>query len=397
MRQRTLPGRLRRRRIPRPAPPPVHGRVTVPATRWGWVIGLALILLPVATGGYLIRSDQPQRQEPASVGFVPPLPAKPHRGFALSMLVEVASCAGPARVVVVAAGTAEYWHDRGHRLHEIEHSRSYLPRRFRFALPDVRAGTLRVWRGRNATDVQVPQEPAQSAAPRRFLEIQTKSPSADRSLTVVTGTVPKWTQDLAPIVAGYEARGWLKRKGWGSCFLKLPALTGDLSVVSAQMSRGRAGQQFGPVQDFPVSSTRTKASAVYKAWLDPTHGATTVLARGGDISTGESLPSPTSSTNGSPTWACGPRTKKPGLLLGRQPSTVPDIIFGYGADATPGALARRAVELGDKGDCSALAVLIESSAGWRRDALLLLVGALVSLGFAICIELWIARFGLKNL
>jgi hypothetical protein len=361
----------------------------------GWVLRLALIALtlialPIAVGLYLIRTDQPNREEPPGVGFVPPLPASPGNGFALSMLVDAKGCKDTVHVTVVAAGSANYWVEHASRLRRAEHDPDDRRPSFRMVLPDVRDGTLHVWRGTKATDVQVPQDARDPPGRSPSLTVKTEISKRDGVFTIVSGDVPHWTDDLAPIVVGYDASGWVSRRGLGSCFVQLPALTGDLSVLSAQFARHARGSSTGTATDIVVSSRRTGQFDLYDRRLDPVHGSTTVAAASGEVSTGESLPPPATSTNGSPTWTCHPRGKTAGLLLD-EPANAPDVLFGYSPEPTPGALSRRALQLSDTSDCSALAVLVESSAGLWRDAVLLLVGAFISLGFAVCIELWVAR------
>jgi hypothetical protein len=119
------------------------------------------------------------------------------------------------------------------------------------------------------------------------------------------------------------------------------------------------------------------------------HGATTVVVATGDLLTGDSLPSPDTSTHGSPTWTCRGRPKAVGLLQPERGERVPDLILGFSPGDSGGAFSARALKDGDAGNCSALAVIVQLGSAYQRDLVLLATGAIVSLGFTILIELFL--------
>ena len=62
------------------------------------------------------------------------------------------------------------------------------------------------------------------------------------------------------------------------------------------------------------------------------------------------------------------------------------VLLGPDPLGSAGALSTAALLAGPAGDCSAVVGANEASAQWKRDLVLLLVGALVSLGVTILVE-----------
>jgi hypothetical protein len=299
------------------------------------------------------------------------------------MLAAVKDCGRNVDVTVVAQPTAEYWlaHRNAHHVS--------------FALPDARAEDVRFYLGESASDVTTPQDVVdrgqRSAGPDagRIRVVEKGYADRKRDLLVASLEVPHWNRTLAPVIASYSAP-WLEHRGLGSCWLRLPSLTGDLAVLAA---RRALGQDVPLGRDPPsnpgdllVSSRRADAQAVYKAGLEAIHGSITVVSPEGEI--GESLPSPPGSTNGSPTWICGAQPKaKARPLRSSSPSSRPAVISGTARGASSGAFSARVISSAKSGDCSAVAAVIESSAGWRRDLFMLVVGTVVGLGFTLLVDL----------
>jgi hypothetical protein len=300
------------------------------------------------------------------------------------MLAEVKDCASNVHVTVVAEPTAEYW--VAHRNAE----------EVRFALPDATDGDVRFRLGESASDVTTPQDvvdrgqsstAAADGANIRVLEKGYEGGKGD--LLVARLRVRHWNRTLAPVIASYSA-DWLEDRGLGSCWLRLPALTGDLTVLAAKRALGLAyplGEDLPANRgDLRVSSRPAKAQAVYTPGLDAIHGSITVVTPQAEI--GESLPSPPGSTNGSPTWICRAQPKaKARPLRSTRPSSTPSVISGTADGASSGAFSARVISSAKSGDCSAVVAVIESSAGWQRDLFMLVVGTLVGLGFTLLVDL----------
>ena len=352
-----------------------------------WLLGFAALLIigPVIVGVQALGESSPERTEPSSVGFVPPMPAKPGRGFSVGLVAHVRSCDEPIAVTVVAAGTAEFWLDRAKLLRG--HSR------FTFALPRVLDGDVSVRPGTTATDVVDPDtarlraDDAALVPPHAF-----RMDSLERrgELTIVTGTIRNWPATLVPVIAQFSA-DWIEGRGVGTCFIHLPAIAGDLSILSAQRAVGNAREIsrliVGP-NDLTVDSRDLGIAAPYRPGLEVAYGSATVRVDNGSIDSDESLPAPTESVNGNPTWTCVGRARSTRALAdGEQPRIDDDyVLLGPDPLGSAGALSNAALRAGPAGDCSAVVAVVEGSAQWKRDLILLLIGAAISLGVTILVE-----------
>ena len=144
---------LRRRRLPG------AGSATV-------LVGLFLAVAGVALGLVLLPVGDAPSDPLGAVGFVPPAPARPGRGFAVGVAVKVNGCSNPVDVSVVAAGTADYWIDQlqSPRKNPVWSS-------FRLILPGVGLRDLRVGLADSATDLTTPAQAAVSSAYKRYVQI----------------------------------------------------------------------------------------------------------------------------------------------------------------------------------------------------------------------------------
>lgn len=347
-------------------------------------LGFALLLVPAELAINQLRVTAPVRQEPSSVAVIPyPRPTR-DAGVAVGMLIEVTNCGSNVDVTVVAEPTAEYW---------LTHRNAT---EVWFALPDARDEDVRFSLGESASDVTTPQDvvdrgqrgAAADAASIRMLDKHYDG--RKRDLLVARLEVPHWNRTLSPVIASYSA-DWLSHRGLGSCWLRLPALTGDLTVLAARRALGQAkplGGEAPPANpgDLRVSSRRANAQAVYTLGLEAIHGSITVVSPEAEID--ESLPSPPGSTNGSPTWICRAQPKaKARPLRSSSRSSTPSVISGTATSASSGAFSAKVISSAKSGDCSAVAAVIESSAGWQRDLFMLVVGTLVGLGFTLLVDL----------
>jgi hypothetical protein len=353
------------------------------ARRW-WRVGLAaaLVIGPLAVGVPLLSQKSPRRAEPASVGFVPPVAAKPGRGFTIGLVARVRDCGEPLDVTVVAAGTAEYWLDNADRLRERA--------TFQLALPDVLGGKVELRPGTTATDVVDPDTTTLRRNDLPLLppgDFRIDSVTRDRELTIVRGTIRDWPGSLVPVIADFKA-DWTEDRGLDSCFVQLPAIAGDLSILSAQRARGEAREienlEVGP-KDLSVDSRRLGIGARYDPALETTYGTATVRIGKGSIDTDDSLPPPTQSVNGNPTWICSGHARAT-KGLGEKSADGDYVLLGPGPIGSAGALSKGALIAGPAGDCSAVVAAVESGAQWKRDLLLLMIGAIVGLGITILVE-----------
>ena len=357
--------------------------LTALAQGWQLVLAAALIVAPLAFSLRLLSFKPVQLREPASIGIVPPVEGKPNRGISVGVAVELDGCEEPVRIAVIVAGTAEYWLD--------QHRRLGRTATLKIALPGANAKQLKVTAGAAATDVllQTATTGASSADQEslqfRPIAVLNRSKRAYASLAVAVA-VRDWARTLAPVVIRYETTSWLEKRGLGSCSIRLPAVTGALSVLASQQANQRA-QPLGhilpplPTQVL-VSSHAKQVEAIYRPGLGAQLGYTTVSVKGGSIATGESLPSPDKHLNGSSTWTCRSRANRAGLLDRKSKQHTPELLVGPSLKTT-GALSIDALRDASSSDCSAVAVVVESSAALKRDAILLVTGALLGVGAAL--------------
>jgi hypothetical protein len=301
------------------------------------------------------------------------------------MLVEVKDCSHAVSVTVVAAPTTEYWL-KNRTAHEMT-----------FALPYARRDDIHFRLGQSASDVTTPQDVA-DRGPR---VVEADDPAirrenvhyegSRRDLLVARLDIADWSRSLAPVIATYRA-DVLEDRGMASCWLRLPALTGDLSVLAAKRAFGLAVPLGASLPanpgDLRVASRRANAQAVYTPGLEAVHGSITVRSEDADIE--QALPAASSSTNGSPTWTCKaqPKTKALPLSSVRESEPPPPpVLSGTAEGASAGAFSARVIASTKSGDCSAVAAVVESSAGWKRDVFMLFIGAVAGFGFGMVFDL----------
>lgn len=363
-----------------------------PAGGRGWmpfVIGAVMIVASLVAGLWLLPIRSAPSAEPRSVGLVPPERPRTStspgadrgmRGFTLSTAVTVGDCGDPVEVVMVANGSAEYWSDRTRAFPQVS--------RFRIALPGTSLRDIKVGLSDRAIDSQFPMHAVahgsrslRALPTRRLLDVDT---------TVVSAKVRDWREHVRGIVVTFRAN-WLRGRGLESCYLVLPAITGGLSVLAAQVARGRATRDAGRIRAanrLIIRSRRLGLAARYDRGLETTFGVTTVVVRDGDVLGEASLPGPDLSSEGHPTWVC--RTAPPTVApLRRERRRTPDVALARRG----GVFSRSYLAQALGSDCSSVAVIVKSDAGSTRDLVVLVLGAFFSLGAAIIVESALDRRG----
>jgi hypothetical protein len=334
------------------------------------VCGTLLIVASVLIGIWLLPTERPPKGEPPSVGLVPPVKAPGGKGFAVGMAVTVHNCDNPVSVKLVANGTSEYWSRYRSRFPD--------PSGFELALPGTDLRNVRVGMSDVARDVEFPTY-AQAREPNYF---RPHPPRHTGDLTVVGGRVYFWNKHLNSVVAEFDAN-WLERRGIGTCYLKLPALTGGLTVLAAQEALGHAARSIKTL-DAVISSDRTGLVARYDPGLETTLASTTVIVEDGDVVDEASRPGPDEATEGDPTWVCDTSPPRRGEIARLKGRGTPDILSG--SSTRGGAFSKKLIKDTRGTDCNATVVVAEASSGTIRDLLLLGLGAASSLGAAILVE-----------
>lgn len=371
---------------PAPTRPPVQTRVGS-----GVIVTIAIILVAgtILKGLDLLELKQFPRGEAPAVGFAPPerAPAKPGRGFALGMGIEVRSCDKPVKVTLVAAGTAEYWLDN------LENFRTH--RRvgsFHLGIPGTDLGNLRYGMGAFTNGVTNPID--ETLRPARGWKHTTT-----HDMTVISGDIP-YRRD---VVATFDAetfdakQNWLEERGQGSCYLRLPALSGNFTAFATEEAAGRASESadrlFAPRGAAIQQSERNHLWAVYRPREEIVHGNDTVVATSrGTVLVNDSVPQADAVVEGDQTWTCvsNPRGRKP--IKGLE-----NLELHEARNAFPFSESRLEKEVAS--NCSGFAVVADRNASERRDVTFLLMGIGIALGLGLFIELlmlWMRGAGPKD-
>jgi hypothetical protein len=343
-------------------------------TRWredhlASVIGVVLMAVSLAAGLWLLPVEPSPEDTREAIGLAVPGGGGRAPGFAVSTAMRFRGCGKPAEVTLVASGTAEFWRRRGETVREVEPVLVSVPahgvRRARIGMSD------------NALDIAIPAGArARSSEFFRRPEIQVRD-----GMVVLSGEVLDWRRHLNALVVQFDA-DWLQPRGLGTCFLRRPVLTGSLSVLAAQRGAGRATRDATRLPRTAPAIVRSGGvSAVYDRSLETSFGTSIVLIRGGSLISESSLPGPDLSTEGQPTWVCRTRPSQTLTLAAASRRADPDILR---ADTTSGAAySVDYLERSRDADCGGVAAIAESRAGFLRDLVLLLVGAVFSLGAAL--------------
>jgi len=338
-------------------------------------IGLFLTLAGIAAGLLLLPVDDAPTDSLGAVGFVPPAPAQPGRGFAIGFGVKVNGCRNPVNVSVVAAGTRDYWVD--HPARRTDPVWSW----FSLVLPGVGLRDLQVGLSDNAGGLTTPTQAGVSPTDARY--IQTNPPAREDGDTVISGWVAYWQQTLQPVVATFRAP-WLMRRGLSTCYLRLPDLSGSPTVIAAEAAlTPRQLREYGVDARTVVHSGSTTGS--YAPALEITHGTSMVAVTSGEVMPDSSLPPPSALSYGDPAWTCRSLAASATTLpIGGKKSDLPDILLG--SRGTGAAFSEQVIERAAAGDCRAVAAIAEDSAAYSRDLVLLAVGAVTSLGITLLVQ-----------
>jgi hypothetical protein len=349
--------------------------------------GLALGLLAVSAWIILLGVDERPTPEQRGIGVVVrPGDGRrawdkpnPGRGMAVSMAIRTGSCGDPVRVTVVASGTAEFWADNAKMLAKEGAT-------IRIAIPDLDVRDVDVALG---TDAKLAAAVPLSAQPDPKAGSIVRLPSKPReSVTVVVARIPHWGRKLRPVLVSFTA-DWLERRSYlGSCYLRLPALTGFPTVLSARETLGQVAEDTKDLQDlsiFTIASVETGLKAYYQANYETTRGVTSLELGSKLLKSDISRPAPDVTVQGIPTWTCSSTPYQVNLLRYAQAKhKVADVVIGNAGD---GALsARRLGQDVSRTTCASYAVLEEARAQTSRDIVALLIGALFSVGVGLILE-----------
>jgi hypothetical protein len=192
---------------------------------------------------------------------------------------------------------------------------------------------------------------------------------------------------------------WLERRDrLGSCYLRVPALAGAPTVLSAQEIRMKAIDVGGndDVEPPPPTSilevTSDNRRAYYLPEFETTRGVTAAELGSNRIRGDLSQPPPDGNVRGIPSWTCATRPSKGFQILETvRPGQRPPVVEGASTDATGAVSTRQLGTAITERNCATFAVVEESSAQIKRDLVLLCLGTLIGLGTTLAVEPLVRR------
>jgi hypothetical protein len=340
------------------------------------VLGILLMVLTVLVGQRVLEIKEPPRGElfAGGVGIATAVKPKPSRGFMASLGARFTSCSDPVEVTIVLAGSAEYFED---------HQSELLTRRtVTVALPGRDLHDVRLGYGGDYGDLFDPLHA--SPYPEAHLNLTSTPPREHLAVTSVTGRIAKWSTHVAPLVVRFKA-DWLAPRGLKTCYLKLPPLTGEHSIIAAQDARGRSAGTLDEFETrFPtlpetLHNDRQTIFVPLDTSLTLHHGISVVQPGENDVIGSE--PDTQVITGGLPALACSSHSATVGNLGDRGHELV------FGSQTGVAIRDRSFSDLARELNCGGLFTMAEAGANSRRDLVLLIIGAVFSLGAAIVLEM----------
>lgn len=383
--------RVRGRRVRRePASSETPPRRSAPRA----VLGLGVALAAIGAGVLFFGVEDRPVPEQRGVGIVSWVGDKqgdrqvhpaPGRGLALSAAIRLRSCGEPVDVTLIATGTAEFWADHARRLRKggtVE-----------MAIPDLGIRNVRTALGEDGklsaiapldASTELASGGENGSGGLRALPVRRLA-----SVSVVGAEIPRWGRHLRPVLVRFDADWLQRRSALGSCFLRLPALAGFPTVLSAREIRGEAVPDVSSLQGggsiFVVSSKETGLEAYYRSEFETTRGVTSIELGSNAIRGDLSAPAPDTNVRGAPSWTCSstpPRSVR-GLGDVRPGAEAPEILQGEEAGALSSTRLGTAIS---EHTCATFAVVEHSSAAVARDIAGLLIGALFSFGVGLFLD-----------
>jgi hypothetical protein len=340
------------------------------------VFGASLMTLSLLVGQRVLAIEEPPHGEqwPAGVGIKASVRPKPNRGFMASLGARFDGCDRPVAVTIVLAGSAEYFEDREAALGKVD--------TLTIAVPGKGLKDLKVGYGDTYFDLFDPLD----VTPTKDIHVAltADAPREQLAVTSVKARMRAWRRHLAPIVVRFQA-DWLAPRGLGTCYLKLPPLVGDPTILGAEDASGLSAasadafmKRFPEVETW-VSNDDDTIFVPYDTGLTVRQGISVVDPGKHEVL--DSRPDAQIITGSLPGIACSSHSMRTGFLGDKHA----ELVFGdeFGVAMRERSLATSAGEY----TCDALVTLAEAGAGSRRDLVLLLIGAVFSLGSALVLEI----------
>lgn len=357
------------------------------APRLRVALGLAVTVAAIVAGSTLIGVQAVQAPEQRGIGvLVDGTNSLASRGFdtglTLSMKARVSACGDPVAVHLTLAPTAEFWRDNALVL------RSQAT--VHLAIPDALIQHIDADTAEDALAAVV--DPQTSSTVEEGAQVTSTEVDAETDTTVMDILVPGWGRSLAPLVVSFEADWTKQRSRLGGCYLNLPALAGHPTVLSGAQLAGTAlplGEDLG-TRDANVFEVESRSAGVHAYWnsdYEVTRGVTSIDLGAYALQDGASA-APDTTLSGAPAWTC--RTTIPDTFanLDTQDPRAPTADFNItGSQATTVAFsAERIAQILEQRTCATFVAIEAPGAGTRRDLLLIIIGALFSIGMELVLS-----------
>ncbi len=351
------------------------------------VLGLATTVAAVVAGATLIGVRSVQAPEQRGIGIlVEGTDSLASRGFdtglMLSLKAKVSDCGEPVAVHLTVAPTAEFWRDNA----SVLRSQATV----RLAVPDASIRQVDADTGDDALAAVI--DPQTPSTVEDGAEVTSTESDRETDTTFLEVRVPAWGRSLAPVVISFEADWTARRSLLGGCYLSLPALAGHPTVLSGALLAGTAvplGEDLG-TRDANVFEVESRAAGMHAYWnsdYEVTRGVASIDLGDHTIQDGLST-APDTTLAGSPAWTC--RTTIPDTFanLDTQDPGDPTADFNItGSQETTVAFsAERIEQILEQRTCATFVAIEAPGSGTKRDLLLIIIGALFSIGMELVLS-----------
>ncbi|WP_309650481.1 hypothetical protein [Nocardioides sp.] len=350
-------------------------------------LGLATTVAAIIAGAVLIGVQSVPAPEPRGIGvLVEGTDSLAIRGFdtglTVSLKARVIGCGEPVAVALTIAPTAEFWRDHA----AVLRSQAVV----RVAVPDAGISRIDVATATDALAAVV--DPQGASADRDGATLSSVDPDDETGTTMLEITVPGWGRSLAPVIIDFTADWTERRSRLGGCYLSLPALTGHPTVLSGAQLAGTAvalDEDLGS-RDANVFEVESRSAGLHAYWnsdYEVTRGVASIDL--GDYTLqGATSAAPDTSLSGAPAWTC--RTTIPDTFanIDTQDPDEPTADFNItGSQATTVAFsAERIQQILEQRTCATFVAIEAPGAGTKRDLLLIIIGALFSIGMELVLS-----------
>lgn len=347
-------------------------------------LGLGATVAAIVAGALLIGVQSVPAPEVRGIGvLVEGTDSLASRGYdtglTVSLRARVIECGDPVAVALTIAPTAEFWRDNA----SVLRSQAVI----RVAIPDAAISGIDVATATDALTAVV--DPSGASTDRGGATVSSVEPDDATETTMLEITVPGWGRSLAPVVLAFTADWTERRSRLGGCYLSLPALTGHPTVLSGAQLAGTAvalEEDLG-TRDANVFEVESRAAGLHAYWnsdYEVTRGVASIDL--GDYTLQDAMSAaPDTSLSGAPAWTC--RTTIPDTFanIETQDPDEPTADFNItGSQTTTVAFsAERIQQILEQRTCATFVAIEAPGAGTKRDLLLIIIGALFSIGMEL--------------